>query len=500
MPEPQKRHCWECLRRRLVCDNGHPGCSRCAVSGIDCPGYDAKQPMRLRWLAPGRVKSRQRKNGVNRQKTGKASTEIFQKDSSDEERVVVVPRTKIKPQIDPLLDAYEYFNVQIFPNLYQKLRLGSNANIYKIQPRMLQSGIQYPDHLRLGLVCMTLSHRMNRMGHDPDSKPLERSLYHYRGIMIRSLNDQLNSLNKHNSNATLIGTLILLLADAQQGIAQHWRYHLEGARRIIMLQGGMYQSNLSPGVLPIILCFIYHTVIGDTSSPATDMLVEKLPLEELYLMLEQYGGNGYGFQMCPTPLFIEIVKINHIRARASRAGPIEEDDLRREAWEALCRIYAFSSEEWSEANDRFTDASILLSKIYQSAVALYCISSCQSLGILPPDHLLNNNCSMEAGILHGLLYEAATQHESTGILGYSLWPLMVLGVEARDGGSDPRAFVIGNLKDLSVSTGTYCPLAAKEVLESLWASGETGWDVCFDKPYLFTSVLTVNRGQWTNHN
>jgi hypothetical protein len=53
------RQCWECLRRRLVCDCKQPVCNKCRTAGIVCPGYEDKKP--LTWLAPGRVTSRTRK-------------------------------------------------------------------------------------------------------------------------------------------------------------------------------------------------------------------------------------------------------------------------------------------------------------------------------------------------------------------------------------------------------------------------------------------------------
>ena len=71
----------------------------------------------------------------------------------------------------------------------------------------------------------------------------------------------------------------------------------------------------------------------------------------------------------------------------------------------------------------------------------------------------------------------------------------MLGVQAVDGGADMRTFVREHLVNLSTVSGTYGPLAAKEVLESFWASGKTEWDACFDKPYMFTNILTVNRGR-----
>ncbi|KAL2823284.1 C6 zinc finger domain-containing protein [Aspergillus cavernicola] len=510
MVETRKRHCWECLRRRLVCDFQVPGCKRCAASRIDCPGYGETPPLRVKWLAPGKVKSRQRKAPSNRQKKGRASSESANSEesrpetskgslefsstgseSSDDMHSVAIPRSNLKTDYHALIDSLQYFNSCMYPQLADSLRWGTNTNIYKISPTVFQLGLTRPTHLQLGLICLTLSHRMNQTGHDPNSKSLENTFYRYRGLMIRSLNDDISIPNKRNGDIILAGILTLLMADAQQGISQHWRCHIEGVRRLIILRGGMHRLVISPGVLPIVLSFIHVVVTADTSSPASDMLVEGLDLEELYLMVKQYGGNGYGFQMCPTPLFAEIVKINHIRNRISKPNCTNEDDFQKNAYEVLRRVYNFSPAAWIESNEYLTEESRLIVDIYQSAVALYCMSSLQSIGALPPDPLLRNNCDMERRILHGLLERALRQRPH----GYTFWPLMVLGVRAVDGGPALRAFVRENMIDLSASSGTYSPLAAKEILGRFWASGRTEWDACFDKPHMFTTVLTVNRGQ-----
>ena len=53
------RQCWECLKRRLVCDHALPHCKKCTKAGKDCPGYDEQKP--LQWVQPGNVTSRRRK-------------------------------------------------------------------------------------------------------------------------------------------------------------------------------------------------------------------------------------------------------------------------------------------------------------------------------------------------------------------------------------------------------------------------------------------------------
>jgi hypothetical protein len=221
------------------------------------------------------------------------------------------------------------------------------------------------------------------------------------------------------------------------------------------------------------------------------MLIDRIDPEELYQLVKRYGGSGYGFQMCPSPLFAEIVKINHIRNRILKPDCADKDDLQKKASEVLRRVYDFSPALWTESNEYLTEDSKLIVDIHQSAVALYCMSSLQSIGVLPPEPLLRNNCDMERQILHGLLEKALRERPH----GFTFWPLMVLGVQAVDGRPTLRAFVRENMISLSASSGTYSPLAAKDVLEGFWASGKTEWDACFDRPYMFTTVLTVNRGQ-----
>lgn len=53
-----RAQCWECRRRRLVCDGGKPACVKCLTAGIACPGYADKKP--LVWVANGEVLSRPR--------------------------------------------------------------------------------------------------------------------------------------------------------------------------------------------------------------------------------------------------------------------------------------------------------------------------------------------------------------------------------------------------------------------------------------------------------
>lgn len=76
-----------------------------------------------------------------------------------------------------------------------------------------------------------------------------------------------------------------------------------------------------------------------------------------------------------------------------------------------------------------------------------------------------------------------------------LWPLVVLGVEAVNGDLEMRSFVEKQLPEMSRQVGTSVPLTAKAVIERFWASGETRWDACFDRPYVFVTQIAVDLQQ-----
>lgn len=53
------RQCWECVKRRLVCDFTLPRCKKCAKNGKECPGYGDQRP--VQWVQVGKVTSRRRR-------------------------------------------------------------------------------------------------------------------------------------------------------------------------------------------------------------------------------------------------------------------------------------------------------------------------------------------------------------------------------------------------------------------------------------------------------
>lgn len=227
-------------------------------------------------------------------------------------------------------------------------------------------------------------------------------------------------------------------------------------------------------------------VFGNTTCPATDLVMTRSHLDALDHILVRYGAAISPFHLCPLPLFAEIIRINDLRRRCTKKGRAGADleDLSQGASEILQRIHGFSPEQWARSKPASKDDWILVGRTYQVAVELYCISSSQSLSILP-----KAPCPTQSRRLRVLLDKALAYPQ---IKRFMLWPLVVLGVEAVNGGPALRAFAADQLSDLSRHVGTSSPLIARDAIESFWASGQTCWDACFDRPYAFTMQIAVD--------
>lgn len=230
-------------------------------------------------------------------------------------------------------------------------------------------------------------------------------------------------------------------------------------------------------------------VIGNTTCPASDLLMTNLHLEALKFLPEQYSTMASPFQLCPVLLFIEIIKINHLRMQATRPDATDTEALQKEGYEILERINCFSPHRLAESKHSCREDWVLVGHVYQAAVALYCILSLQSLSILPETPALRIQCATHGRVMQMLLRETLA---SKKLKRFMIWPLVLLGVEAVYGGASMRAFVAEQLSELSHDVGSYVPLTAKRVLELFWASGETRWDVCFGRPYVFTMQIAVD--------
>ncbi|KAL0930897.1 uncharacterized protein CTRU02_213632 [Colletotrichum truncatum] len=494
MESRSKRHCWECRRRCLVCDFTKPACRRCSAAGVECPGYSQVKPTRLKWLTPGKVTSRSRRLKAT-SRLGDTKSDYPQATAIETTEIldmrVHVPPFKMMTDICALPQAAEYFNTCIYPDLVPIHQFGQNPHIYPLTAKHLRVGATIPEYVQYGMVCMTLSHRINRTRTDLQaSEILLERFYLYWGLATRSLSEYLNVENARTSDMVIVGILTLLLADVQNGTLLNWQCHMEGVHKVISLRGGFHAVAGSKRLEPLLLVLWSVAVIGNTTCPVSDLSMTGVQLDATEAIMEHFAISASPFHMCPLQLYGEIIRINHLRARVLIA---KASDITSEADEILERIHDFSPEKWAKSKPQFTPSStedwMLLGSVHQSAVAIYCILSLQSISVFPTSQALRARCVAHRQILQTLLQRALPCPKMKRFI---IWPLVLLGVEAVHAGTEVRNFVAKHLPQLSRDLGTSVPLTAKYVLERFWGSGETRWDMCFDRPYVFTAQLAVD--------
>ncbi|KAK1490062.1 C6 zinc finger domain-containing protein [Colletotrichum tamarilloi] len=125
-----------------------------------------------------------------------------------------------------------------------------------------------------------------------------------------------------------------------------------------------------------------------------------------------------------------------------------------------------------------------MAKTYRSAVALFGVSSLQSVKVIPFSKDWMTVKETHRDRLFSFLKASLA---SSALKICTTWPMIVAGFEAKSGNLSMQSFVLGRMKEDSQRMGIYLPVAAKEVLERFYASAGNTWDDCFDSPHaLFT--------------
>ncbi|KAK2043137.1 hypothetical protein LZ31DRAFT_524889 [Colletotrichum somersetense] len=493
---PERHRCWECLRRRLVCDATKPICNKCRVAGIVCPGYDDKKP--LTWLAPGRVTCRTRRKPRNAEKESDTGKPIRPKQKtlakgmgrvlSEEEKVMLngiecMFHSDLRTDVCDVYDAVQYYNLVFYP--YTKAGHAGDTNVY-VDQIPLKIVKYLPTAIAHNLVSIVYQHRMRvqmEWKFDcPSAKHAQARLHHHRGISIRALNEDIANEKTQSSDAVLTGVILLLESEIVSCISPNWRHHASGLLAMLACRGGVTGWNKSSKHLSgILLAFLISMIAANTTSPPFDQVVI-CPHEELMVLVEELYPLGlHPYAPFPMPLFMETIRINHLRLQTS-TGLISKEAARVTANEIINRIEGFDPEtcngfyEEKEHND-------IINPMFQSAVAIFCISSLQSLGILPATHRLTVVRTAHSNRLYSLL-EKVVKNE---ILKKSVqWPLVVAGVEAAVR-VDKRRLIGDMFVDQGKDMGSPLSLHAKKIMRRFWDGDDTKWDACFDQPYALVS-------------
>ncbi|QRD83850.1 putative C6 finger domain protein [Aspergillus flavus] len=252
---------------------------------------------------------------------------------------------------------------------------------------------------------------------------------------------------------------------------------------LIKQRGGLASlAHSSEYLKPLILHSLILGVMANTTTPPSQHVPTTSQLDLIAIMRELYGDGIYPILLCPPYLFIDVIKINNLRFQTTSA-PITET-TRATADEILEHIEAFSPDDWTGTNPDAREDWLLLGRMYKSSIALYCISSLQSLSILPSSKYYTAMRTVHGNHLYSLLPKITRR---TRIRHFTIWPLVVAGMQAVDASPNVRRIVDEQLSELSKIMGCPTPTLAKAIFRRFWTSGHTGWDECFDKAYVFVT-------------
>ncbi|OHF03955.1 C6 zinc finger domain-containing protein [Colletotrichum orchidophilum] len=494
-PSNGRRHCWECQRRRLVCDSARPVCSKCKTSGVVCPGYEDKKP--LTWLAPGKVKTRtwKRKSPPANKKTddnskkgpkGTVESELAKAVRCDvsatrsHHPVHIFPGYELRDETCDIIEATLYWNEQVYP-FFAANQLTNSPWLVPV------SYIQYMGvPIQHALVAMAIDHRMLRLSkkkNDMYQAEVRARFHQHRCTAIHALNEEIGNEKRRISDHTMAAVVVFLYADLMGSVtASNWRHHLNGFMAIIEMRGGLKSlCEAAAGYKTVVLfCKIIENM-ANTTSPAHDQVSPLLNFKMRDLISEIYKTGYYPFLPCPAELFIDIIDINRLRYLATEQESSNTlNALQTEAEDLLERIINFSPENWSAAKTESQEEFSTMAQVYQSAVAVFAIASLQSVGVIPASAGWRAVKTIHNGKLFALLEKAAGSQVLRSCV---MWPMIVAGFEAKTGTAAARSFIAKRLADESSFLGAYLPLATKDILERFWSSGSRDWDECFDTPY-----------------
>jgi hypothetical protein len=221
-------------------------------------------------------------------------------------------------------------------------------------------------------------------------------------------------------------------------------------------------------------------IVGNTTTPAAAQL-HSVPHDTLIdLFSTLYHECRYPATPCPLPLYIDVIVVNNLRYKAATG---QLDDLSfTMASNILTRINSFSPERWAETHETYQSEWLLISRIYHSAVAVFCISTLQDHSLLESNREINATRNGHIDSLFQLIEDAEDMQRVKWNL---LWPVVVAGFAAFRHGADARNGIVEKLTRMHVELQAVLPLLAKSVLQKFWASEGTTWESCFDEPYAF---------------
>lgn len=312
--------------------------------------------------------------------------------------------------------------------------------------------------------------------------------YHYHGRAIQALNTELSSNKCLLSTQTLTNVWILMAAEAFRDPSVGVQVHIRGFLALIDLLGGLQKIvSMQNTQISTLQGFFVTCVFSSTSSPPKDPIVRvsQMDIDDLHKL---YTCSAIPDALCPSQLFLDIVRINRLRFEAANKpsimapGNLGQDSLR----DILRDIWSFTPEHWAQTcGYPHPDKSLLIARTFQYSVALYAIVSLSDAFCSFDDLSQSDGDGFPSGQQsRKLLFKNIGLSMDSGCVETMAWPLAVAGVVAKT--TSERAAVEASIDKFVDYIGFITAMQSiKTTLQRYWASGKTGWDNCFDRSHFF---------------
>ncbi|THC88940.1 hypothetical protein EYZ11_011615 [Aspergillus tanneri] len=247
--------CYTCRRRRIICDNGLPTCRKCRDAGKECLGYQkplvwVKGGVASRGKMMGRTfddivstSSRTCKSSINAEpveqigplqiqnarETGSSATHVQESNGQASAQAVVTyanytptPRSLVDPVVKDLSPMTRRYISHFLANC------DFSPTPWATDASALTKTVLSPQDVEKAVV--------SSMTRRPSSKTYE----HFLGLKQRTLHQlslDLRDPDKRNDSRILASIMMLALMDAIESGDGAWKYHLEGAKKLLMSRG-----------------------------------------------------------------------------------------------------------------------------------------------------------------------------------------------------------------------------------------------------------------------
>ncbi|KAI4612842.1 hypothetical protein J4E80_006897 [Alternaria sp. BMP 0032] len=446
------RQCWECFKRRLVCDRTLPQCKKCTKAGKECPGYNDQKP--LQWVEPGHVTIRPKKK-----KECRPPTSAIRAVNSEIHAPVIPHQPVAGTGVSRDASLPEPLGQGGCPwPVFEELQLTpEEINLSKSQLASLlvredkpewwrNSGIEKqvdPTELpaaEAGAGC-GVGERIMCIGNKDQIKEVVERGQHWEAALLLQ------------SNQSPLAKIQRLLQIMEMNRLPPYDFLSDETHDVV--QAINYCMWTQTRTTCIIVTF------SNSLGPASHQISITEPLEQQIEEVEK------------------IIRINRLRQELSLSPIVDPDQYAQVAQSILSRIESFVPREWAQSREQEDDWQLIAS-IWQSAIALYCIMSLQAVDIIPSNTEMDR---MRMRHRDRLLKDLKASTPLKQLKKISTFPLCVLGVEAGyHVQQSTQIWIERHLEDHARFLGSNSPLKAREVLRRYWRRKKPGWNECFDEP------------------